>query len=89
MTDKGFIPGLKPLSLKNHLSVLPHRFHLSLPNDLVDEVLKCNNNKDAREVGIQWSLQQTKELIDFGVPCIHFYTMGKSDNIQKIVGSFA
>lgn len=82
------IPGLKPLATKNHLSILPHRFHLSLPNILVDEVLKCKDNKAARQVGVEWAKQQTKELIEFGVPCIHFYTMGKSDNIQKIVSSF-
>jgi len=67
---------------------LPHRFNLNLPNNLVDEVLKCKDNTDVRKVGVEWAKQQTKELIDFGVPCVHFYTMGKSDNVQKIVGSF-
>ncbi len=83
------IPGLKPLSTAKQLSVLPHRFHLNLPNPLVDEVLKCKDNKAVRQVGVEWAKQQTKELIDFGAPCIHFYTMGKSDNVQQIVGSFA
>lgn len=82
------IPGLKPISTKNQLSLLPHRFHLNLPNKLVDEVLKCKNNEEVRQVGVEWAIQQTKELIDYGVPCIHFYTMGRSDNVQKIVGNF-
>lgn len=82
------IPGLKPISSLKQLTLLPHRFHLNLPNDLVDEVLKCKSNEDVRKVGVEWGTQQTKELIDFGVPCIHFYTMGKSDNVQKIVGNF-
>ena len=49
---------------------------------------KCKNNDEVREVGVEWGKQQTKELIEFGAPCIHFYTMGKSDNVQQIVGSF-
>ena len=61
---------------------------LNIPNDLVDEVLKCKDNNQVREVGVEWSRQQVKELIEYGAPCIHFYTMGKSDNVQKIVGNF-
>ena len=87
--DVPIIPGLKPLSAKSQLSLLPQRFHLSLPNDLVDEVLKCSSSDDIRQVGIEWSINQIKELIDFGVPCIHFYTMGRSDNVQKIVSNFS
>jgi len=83
------IPGLKPISTIKQLTLLPQRFHLNLPNSLVDAVIKCKNNEDVRQVGIEWSIQQTKELIEFGAPCIHFYTMGKSDNVQQIVGRFA
>ncbi|MBT4882059.1 MAG: methylenetetrahydrofolate reductase [NAD(P)H] [Flavobacteriales bacterium] len=83
------IPGIKPMSTQKQLSLLPQRFHLNVPNLLVDEVLRCKTNTDVRQVGVGWAIQQTKELIEFGVPCIHFYTMGKSDNVQQIVGSFA
>jgi len=83
------IPGLKPISTHKQLTLLPQRFHLNLPNTLVNEVLKCKNSNDVRKVGVEWSKQQVKELIDFGVPCIHFYTMGRSDNVQKIVANFA
>ena len=83
------IPGLKPLSTAKQLSLLPQRFHLNVPNPLVDEVLKCKTNEAVRQVGVEWATQQVKELIEFGAPCIHFYTMGKSDNVQKIVGSFS
>ena len=83
------IPGLKPISTQKQLTLLPHRFHLNMPNPLVDEVLKCKTNEQVRQVGVEWAIQQTKELIEFGAPCIHFYTMGKSDNVQKIVGAFA
>ena len=86
--DVPIIPGLKPISTQKQLTLLPHRFNLNLPNELVDEVLKCKSNEEVRQVGVEWAIKQTKELIDFGAPCVHFYTMGKSDNVQKIVGSF-
>ena len=82
------IPGIKPLSTVKHLNLLPHRFHLNLPSELVNEVLKCNDKDDVRQVGVEWAIQQTKELISFGAPCIHFYTMGKVDNIIKIISEF-
>ena len=86
--DVPIIPGLKPISTQKQLTLLPHRFNLNLPNELVDEVLKCKSNADVRQVGVEWAITQTKELIEFGAPCIHFYTMGKSDNVQEIVGNF-
>ena len=86
--DIPIIPGLKPISTKKQLTLLSQRFNLSFPNTLVDHVIKCKNNNQVRQIGVEWSIQQTKELINFGVPCIHFYTMGKSDNVQKIVEHF-
>ena len=83
------IPGIKPISTQKQLTLLPQRFHLNVPNPLVDEILQCKTNEAVRQVGVEWAIQQTKELIEFGVPCIHFYTMGKSDNVQQIVGSFS
>ena len=83
------IPGLKPISTTKHITLLPHRFNLNLPGDLVDEVLKCKDNISVRQVGVEWSIQQTKELIEFGAPCVHFYTMGRSDNVEQIVGNFS
>ncbi len=78
------IPGLKPISIERHLTVLPHRFNIDLPEDLVKAVRDCKNNKDIRQVGVEWSVQQCKELIDYGAPCLHFYSMGNSDNIYKV-----
>ena len=82
------VPGLKPISIKKHLNLLPHRFHLNLPEELVKNILKCKNNEDIRKVGVEWAINQTKELIDYGVPCVHYYTMGNSSNIIDIVSKF-
>lgn len=79
------IPGLKPISIKSQLSSLPKTFAIDLPEELVLEVLKCRDNQQVRQVGIEWGIQQSRELVKAGVPVLHFYTMGKSDNIRKIV----
>lgn len=82
--DVPIIPGLKPLTTKRQTSILPSLFHIDVPEDLYDEVEKCKDNKAAFEVGIEWCTQQTKELVEAGVPCLHFYTMGKSDATKKV-----
>ncbi|HNX44294.1 MAG TPA: methylenetetrahydrofolate reductase [Bacteroidales bacterium] len=79
------IPGLKPLSLKSQLTSLPKTFSIDLPEELVTEVLKCKDNQQVRQAGIEWGIQQSRELIKAGAPVLHFFTMGKSDNIRKIV----
>lgn len=78
------IPGIKPIAVQRHLQVLPQIFKLDLPDALVVEVEKCVDNKQIRAVGIEWTIQQSKELIKAGVPLVHFYSMGKSDNIKAI-----
>ncbi len=78
------IPGLKPLSTKSQLTILPSIFHIDLPSDLVNEVDTCKDNEAVRQVGIEWAINQSKELKKAGVPCLHFYSMGRSDNIVKI-----
>ncbi|HPG33188.1 MAG TPA: methylenetetrahydrofolate reductase [Lentimicrobium sp.] len=78
------IPGLKPLSTKAQLSNLPKTFSIDLPEVLVNEAEKCRTNHDVRQLGVEWAIAQSRELIRSGVPVLHFYTMGKSDNIYHI-----
>lgn len=78
------IPGIKPVATKRHLSVLPHFFHVDMPDDLVKALVDCKDNKEARQVGVEWGIQQCKALKAAGVPAIHFYSMGKVDNIKAI-----
>jgi len=78
------IPGLKPISSLGQLSTLPQTFNIDLPDELVKEVQKCTDNKQARQVGVEWAIEQSKELMEKGAPVIHFYTMGRSDNVRKI-----
>jgi methylenetetrahydrofolate reductase (NADPH) len=78
------IPGLKPIATKKHLNLIPHRFKVDLPDDLVKEVIKCKDNKQVNEVGVEWCITQSRELIAAGVPILHYYSMGKSDNIKSI-----
>ena len=78
------IPGLKPLATRKQLNLIPHRFHVDLPEPLIKEVLKCKDNAAVRQVGIEWCITQSKDLIAAGVPLLHYYSMGKSDNIFDI-----
>ena len=78
------IPGLKPLATKKQLSVLAQIFHLEFPKELVAEVEKCPTDKEVRQLGVEWGIHQCKELMAYGVPVLHFYTMGKSDNVAQI-----
>ncbi len=73
------IPGLKPITTKKQAVSLPKTFHIDLPEDLLDEIEKCSDDKKVREAGIEWCINQSKELIQFGVPCLHYYTMGNGE----------
>ena len=81
------IPGLKPISTKKQLTLLPQRFHIDIPEDLANAVLACKNNEEVRQIGIEWAIQQSKELRDYGVPVLHYYSMGKSDTVRKIASA--
>jgi methylenetetrahydrofolate reductase (NADPH) len=78
------IPGIKPVAVKHHLQLLPQIFSLDLPQDLVDAVESCKDNAAVRQVGIEWAIQQSKELKAAGVPVLHYYSMGKSNNIKAV-----
>ncbi|HPF51083.1 MAG TPA: methylenetetrahydrofolate reductase [NAD(P)H] [Draconibacterium sp.] len=79
------IPGIKPINLMNQLTVLPKIFAIDLPQELASELSKCKNNEDARRVGTEWSIHQSKELVARNVPSLHIYTYGISDNVKEIV----
>jgi methylenetetrahydrofolate reductase (NADPH) len=78
------IPGIKPLTGKGQLTVLPKTFHIDIPEELADEAEKCKDSASLKEVGIEWAVKQSKELIAHGVPTLHFYSMGKADPIYRI-----
>jgi len=83
------IPGLKPLTSKKQLSVLPRIFHVDIPTALSNEVMKCKTDADVEIVGTEWLLQQSKELKKFGVPVLHYYTLGKPKVIWNVVKEIA
>lgn len=79
------IPGIKPINLKNQLTVLPKIFSIDLPQELASELAKCKTNDDAKIVGTEWAIHQSKDLVAHNVPSLHMYTYGVSDNARKIV----
>ncbi len=82
--DVPIIPGIKPIAITRHLQLLPHVFKIDIPEELIEEVEKCKDNKQVRQVGIEWAIKQSKELLKAGVPVLHYYSMGNSSNIKAI-----
>ncbi|HRN98943.1 MAG TPA: methylenetetrahydrofolate reductase [NAD(P)H] [Flavobacterium sp.] len=78
------IPGLKPITGKKQLNQVPHRFSVSLPDDLVREIVRCDTQDAVRQVGIEWCIAQSRELVAAGFPVLHYYSMGKPDAIKAV-----
>jgi methylenetetrahydrofolate reductase (NADPH) len=81
------IPGLKPIATKKQLNLIPHRFSIELPDALIMEVVKAKDNEAVRQIGIEWCIQQSKELVAAGIPVLHYYSMGKAANVKAIASS--
>lgn len=81
------IPGLKPISSTTHLTMLPQTFSIDMPNELVKEVQKCNSTEEIYALGVEWCTAQSKDLLKNGAPAIHYYTMGKGENVKKVLKS--
>ncbi len=80
------IPGIKPITTKKQLAVLPKIFHIDMPEDLVTAVEACKDDKAVKQVGIEWAIQQSKELKAASTPVLHYYTMGVSE-VTKAIAS--
>jgi methylenetetrahydrofolate reductase (NADPH) len=78
------IPGLKPITLKNQMTVLPKIFHTDLPEAFASELRKCQSDADAVEVGVEWCIQQANDLKANGVPSIHFYSMMATQSVKRV-----
>ena len=78
------IPGIKPITLMNQLTALPKIFHLDLPEEFSAELLKCKTDGEAVEVGVEWCTKQARDLISYGVPSIHFYSMMATQSVKRV-----
>jgi methylenetetrahydrofolate reductase (NADPH) len=78
------IPGLKPICTIKEINVLPQIFNIDIPEELVKQVMACKTNEDAFKTGIEWGIRQSEELIRFGVPVVHYFSVGISENIAQI-----
>lgn len=79
------IPGLKPIYTKKQLTILPKTFHIDLPTDLSNELLRCKTDEDVEKVGAEWLLMQSRELKKAGVPVLHYYTLGRPKLVAEVV----
>lgn len=81
------IPGLKPITNKKQLTILPRIFHVDIPTDLSNAINKCKTDAECEQVGTEWLIQQSKELKAAGVPVLHYYTLGKPKVIREVVSA--
>lgn len=79
------IPGLKPITNKKQLSLLPKVFHVDIPSDLSNAIMKCKTDDEVEQIGTEWLLQQSRELKKSGLPVLHYYTLGKPKVIWNVV----
>ncbi|MDR3328075.1 MAG: methylenetetrahydrofolate reductase [Prevotellaceae bacterium] len=81
------IPGLKPVSTLKQMNILPKLFSINMPQLLLEEITRCKSDIDIYNLGIEWCINQSKDLLKHDIPVIHYYTMGKADNIKQIITS--
>ena len=79
------IPGIKPMAKLSQLTVVPKTFHCDIPEPLAREIVKCKTDEDARQLGIEWTTEQCRELYQHGVNDIHFYTVSAVDSVVEVV----
>lgn len=78
------LPGIKPISKKSQLTVLPKVFRTDIPEELAQRIRESDNDAQVKQAGIEWGIRQARELLEKGAPGIHFYTMSVADSVQKI-----
>ncbi|MBO5880562.1 MAG: methylenetetrahydrofolate reductase [NAD(P)H] [Paraprevotella sp.] len=78
------IPGIKPLTKMSQLTMVPKTFRCDFPADLTKELMRCQSDEDVKQVGIEWAVTQCRELIEHGIPSLHFYTVSAVDSIRQI-----
>lgn len=82
--DVPIIPGIKPIVVANQLTVLPRVFRTDIPEPFAAELRKCKTDAEVKEVGIEWCVQQCRELIEYGVPRLHFYSLMASESVRRV-----
>lgn len=78
------IAGIKPITNLRHIAFLPKTFYIDFPDELADALMQCKTDRDVYNVGVKWAIEQSQELVEEGVPCIHYYTMGRSQAVRDI-----
>lgn len=81
------IPGIKPITSRAQITSLPKNFFIDMPDDLIDALERCRSDQEVKNVGVEWAIAQAKELVAQKVPCLHFYSMGKSTAIQQVAAT--
>ena len=79
------IPGVKPITNLTQLSLLPKVFHVDLPTELATELIKCQDDAAAKQVGVEWCAMQAKDLYEHGIKSVHFYSHNATESVRKVL----
>jgi len=78
------VPAIKPIGKLRDIQTIPQVFNIDLPSDLVSECLKAKDDKDIYQIGIEWTIWQSKELIKHGCPAVHYFSVGRTENVREV-----
>ena len=78
------IPGIKPLTKASQLTTVPKTFSVDIPSELTEAVASCRDDEAVRQVGVEWCINQCRELMRFGVPRLHFYVLGATPSVRDV-----
>lgn len=78
------IPGIKPITSVNQLTILPKVFHVDLPSELANELMNCKDDIMAKSLGVEWCTMQVQDLIAHGVPSVHFYSLNATQSVKQV-----
>lgn len=79
------IPGIKPVTRKSQLSSIPRKFFINYPDEFVNQMTAAKDKAAIKQIGIEWCIAQSKELKEKGAPILHYYTMGDTNTMLKIL----
>ena len=78
------IPGIKPITSVNQLTILPKVFHVDLPSELAKELMNCKDDAMAKVLGVEWCTAQVHDLLDHGIPSVHFYSLNATQSVKQV-----
>ena len=78
------IPAIKPFAKLSQMTTVPKTFHCDFPEELAKEAVKCKNDEDAKQLGIEWAVNQVSDLYRHGITNVHFFTVSAVNSVREV-----